>query len=100
MSISDLVITPNSSFGINEALVFKKPVFTFDLTGAAELYFAKYGSDFVIKKDKNLVAVFRALENNFSEVNCNWMQLAKDLNYEPNGRNCELLAQSILELAN
>ena len=100
MSISDLVITPNSSFGINEALVLGKPVFTFDLTGAAQLYFSNYGSDFVMESANDFVVVFSGLNNNFCDLNCEWGRLAKDLNYEPKGKNCEKLGEAICKAVN
>jgi len=95
MPICDLIITPNSSFGINEALAAGKRVFTFDLTGAAKLYFDGYGNDFVMESGDDLVNVFEGLESNFEGMDCDWDRLTKELNYYADGNNCSKMRDAL-----
>ena len=99
MPICDLVITPNSSFGINEALAVGKQVFTFDLTGAARLYFDGYGKDLVMQTSDDLRAVFQGLENNFASLDCDWERLSKELNYQSDGNNCSRIRKALSDVA-
>jgi len=99
MLIADLIITPNSSFAINEALVINKDVYTFDLTGNAKLLFANYGAGLVIDSADNLIDVIKGLENNFQGLTYNKNVLSNDLNYHSDGMNCNRIRDEILSLS-
>lgn len=95
ISVSDLVITPNASFGINEAVAVGKKVVTFDFIGTGARYFASYGKDFVMTRPEQVLKAFQGLVNNFIEMDCAWDELSRDLNYHVDGRNSERLRQLI-----
>lgn len=98
MVLSDLVITPNSSFSINEALAIHKPVFTFDYTGAARLYYSSYGNDFVLNTRDDILRVIKSVETGYDGFDCKWKRLSSDCNYHADGHNTERLRQEIRAL--
>jgi len=66
MCLSDLIITANASFGINEAMAIDKKFFTYECSGTASLYFP----DFVMKSGDDLVRNLRVIGKKFSNHNC------------------------------
>jgi hypothetical protein len=82
MVISDLVITPAASFGINEAVSIGVKVFTFDYVGTGGLYFEKrYGVNFVMKTKEDLIRVIKGVSKDFDGLSYNYKKLHKELNY-------------------
>ena len=97
--ISDLVITPNSSFAINESLAIDKCVYTFDVLGNTSFLFEGYGNNLIINSAAKLVKVFEGLENEFNELKYNRDLLANDLNYYTDGMNCRRISEIVLSLS-
>ncbi len=99
-SVSDLVVTANASFGINEAVLSGKRVFTFGYTGKEDLYFPPdiYGSDFVLMTADDLVRVVASVATGFDGVDCRWDLLRRDSDYHADGRNCDRIREGVLEL--
>ncbi len=98
MAISDLIITPNASLGINEASAVDKKVLTFDYTNTATLYFDGFGDDFVMTTAEQVQNAFIGLENDFSGFHCDWDGMKMSLNYHTDGRNCERLHDAVYEM--
>lgn len=96
MTISDLVITPNTSFGINEALAIKKKVYTFDLIGNASITLKNYANNIVLKSSEDLVNVIEELNNESHDLSYNVNNLSHDLNYHSDGKNCLRLREKII----
>ena len=96
MTVSDLVITSNTSFGINEALVINKKVYTFDLMGNANLTLGEYGEKLVINSSEKLINVIKGLEDNFYGLDYDVESLTHDLNYFSDGMNCKRLREKII----
>jgi len=100
MAASDLVITANASFGINEALVAGKAVFTFDYTLKAHQYFGpEYGKDFILTEPEHVERVFEALGEGQWTQDVDWNRMRADADYHHDGRNRERLAQLAREMA-
>ena len=99
-SMSDLVVAANASFGINEAVLAGKRVFTFGYTGKEHFYFPPevYGRDLVLSTADDLVRVVAAVATGFDGVDCRWDLLRRDADYHADGRNCDRIRQGVLEL--
>ena len=99
-SASDLVVTANASFGINEAALAGKRIFTFGYTLKEDLYFPPdiYGSDFVLKTADDLVRAVAGVASGFDGVDCRWDLLRQDSDYYADGRNCDRIRKGVLEL--
>jgi hypothetical protein len=97
-SASDLIITANASFGINEALVVGKPVFTFGYMMKEHLYFPDYGHDFILSETEDVLKTLHGLETGFSGFDCDWDRLRRDADYFHDGKNSERLSRVIFEI--
>ena len=99
-SASDLVVTANAAFGINEAALAGKRIFTFGYTLKEDLYFPPdiYGSDFVLKTADDLVRAVAGVASGFDGVDCRWDLLRQDSDYYADGRNCDRIRKGVLEL--
>ncbi len=100
MVISDLIIVPNASFGINEAIAIDKDVFTFDFMGTGKLYFGKYGQDLILDKAEEIVSVIRGLETEFNEFQYNGLAMKEELNYYTDGENCARIGKIVSSVLN
>ncbi len=89
---SDLVITPSSSWGINEASVVGARVFTFLFIGMEPYNFRDYGSDFVLRDAKDVLDAFQGLESGFEGFDCAWERLRMDSDYHFDGKNTGRMA--------
>ena len=100
LSVSDLVVTANASFGINEAVLVGKPVFTFGYTGKEDLYFPpeRYGDDFVLTTADQLVRAVAGVATGFEGVDCRWDVLRQDADYHADGRNRDRIRNGVLNL--
>ena len=100
MAASDLVIAPNASWAINEALVMVKPVFTFSFLGYEEEYFPPeiYGKDFIIKTASQLVETVHKFLKDDMSFDVNWMRMTEDADYHLDGKNSQRLAQVMYEM--
>ena len=85
ISASDLIITANASFAINEALVVGIPVFTFGYTMKEHLYFPDYGHDFILSETEDVLKTLHGLETNFSGFDCDRDRLRRDADYIHDG---------------
>jgi hypothetical protein len=99
MAVSDLIITPNASLGINEASAIDKAVLTFDYTNTATLYFDGFGNDFVMTAAEQVKRAFMGLKNSFGDFDCDWSRLKEFLNHHTDGRNCERLRDAVEGIA-
>jgi len=97
IAASDLVITANASFGINEALVAGIPVFTFGYTKKEHLCFPDYGCDFIMTEVEDVLNTLRGLETGFSGFDCDWARLRRDADYYHDGKNRERLSRVVFE---
>ena len=89
MAISHMVITPDCSSAINEAISLGLPVFTFDFHGRAPLVFADYGKDFVLTSGAELFDRLRSLSEGFGQYDLDWERLKNEANYTFDGHNHE-----------
>lgn len=89
---SDLVITPSSSWGINEASVVGARVFSFLFIGMEPYNFRDYGADFVLREARDVLDAFRGLESGFEGFDCAWERLRMDSDYHFDGKNTERMA--------
>lgn len=99
MCISDLVLTPNCSSAINEAIALDIPVFTFDFHGRTPLVFRDYGSDFVIQTGEGLFDRLRSVPMGFDRYDVDFDRLRKEANFTYDGRNQERIRDFIADLA-
>jgi hypothetical protein len=97
MVASDLVITANASFGINEALVADVRVFTFAYLGVEHLYFPDYGQDFVMSESSDVLRAFQGLQGGFDQFDCDWERLRRDADYFHDGQNAGRLAAVVAD---
>ena len=98
MALCDLVIAPEASFTVNEALAMGVVVFTFEYVGTAPYYFSDYGRDFVLRTRDDILRVFAALSTGFQEFDCRWDALRRDANYHEDGLNCHRM-RAVVERA-
>ena len=98
MVVSDLIITANASFAINEALVIGKPVFTFDYTLKAHLYFGEYGKDFILTESEQVLRVIKGISEPFCGKEVDWNRMLADADYYHDGRNRKRLAGVVAEM--
>jgi hypothetical protein len=99
MCISDLVLTPNCSSAINEAVALGLPVFTFDFHGRTPLVLRDYGSDFVIQTGEELFDRLRSVPMGFSRYDVDFDRLRDEANFTYDGRNHERTRDFIADLA-
>lgn len=92
MAVSDVVITGNASFAINESIAMGKPVFTFDYTLNTGKYYGDYGSEFILRTASDVMRVLNSLEEGFAGADCLWEKMLADLDYHGDGKNMERLA--------
>ena len=86
MAASDLIISNLTSSGIIEATVFKKKVFTFDYAGYTKYSFEKYGKDLILTSKKDVLNLFKNLNNDSYRYDCDWPRLKKEFNYFYDGK--------------
>jgi len=92
--VSDIIITSNASFGINESVPLGKEVYTFDFMGTGKLYFEKYDRNFVLETASQLFDVITQISKN--KKKCDYNLLVKDLNFHFDGKNCTRIRNAIL----
>ncbi len=97
MAICNLLIANSASFAINEALITKAKIFSFDFIGFAKDYFPDYGDGFILYTKEDLLKVFNGLKTNFSDFDCDWERLKKDCNYHYDGKNLERIQKVVLD---
>ena len=95
MVASDLVITPNASWGINEASIAGARVFTFSYMGMERYNYRDYGADFVLHDSKDVLGAFRGLASGFEGFDCDWERLRMDSDYHFDGGNTERMARAL-----
>jgi hypothetical protein len=99
MAISHMVIAPNCSSAINEAIGLDIPVFTFDFHGRAPLVFTDYGKDFVLTSGAELFDRFRSLPHGFGQYDLHLERLNNEANYTCDGHNHERTRKFISAVA-
>lgn len=98
MALSDVVISHDGSFTVNEAVALGVPTFTFEFVCAGRYYFRNYGKDFVLHSSADVVRVVDGIRSGFAGFDCDWRGLVRDLNAYADGRNCARL-RAVLEEA-
>jgi len=99
MAISDLIIAPNCSSAINEAIAIDVPVFSFDFHDRPGYLLNEYGSDFIIKTGFDLYDRLEKILHGFSSCKVDWNLLKSDANYTYDGNNqvriCNLMSNIV-----
>lgn len=98
MWLSTVVIAPGASFTVNEALAAGKPVFTFDFTATAALYFDTFGDDFILRDPGDLARVLGAMPDGYDAFRVNWDHARAAANYHVDGQNCRRLQAAVAAL--
>ena len=96
MVASDLVITANASFAINEALVAEIPVFTFDYTLKTSRYFNDYCPQFVLTDSGAILYCIRGIKY-YTYDAIEYQELRQDADYFHDGKNKERLQELVYE---
>jgi len=97
--ISNLVITPATSFGINEAVSVGVKVYTFDYVGTGGLYYNnRYGANFVMNTKDDVIRVFKGITKNFNGLSYNYKKLHKELNYYNDEKICQRYQELLLSM--
>lgn len=89
LAVSDIVITHDGSFTVNESLASGADVFTFEFVTAGHHYFPGYGRDFVLRTREDVIQLFARLESGEAQFDCRWDALRRDLNCHQDGGNRE-----------
>lgn len=95
MVLCDLFIACNISFTVNEAIATRAKVFTFNLHGRADYFFGdRYGKDFILNTEADLLRVFKGLKNNFQGFDCDWPLLKKECNFYYDSKNLQRIREA------
>lgn len=98
MAISDVVISHDGSFTVNEAIALGRPTFSFEFVVAGRHYFKDYGRDFVLSSPADVVRVVEAVGTGYAHFDVDWVGLARDLNAHADGGNRARL-RAVIEAA-
>ena len=98
MNLSDRIIVPHSSYSMTEAMALEKEAFSFDFSGSAFYYFAKYGNGLVLETEEELYQTLSMDNSSFSR-NIDYQKLAGDLDAFYDGKNVQRLRNLVLNLS-
>ena len=98
MYLSDRIIVPHSSYSMTEAMALDKEAFSFDFSGSAFYYFAKYGKSLVLKTKEELYESL-SIDNSTISKNIDYEKLTGDLDAFYDGKNIERLRNHVLDLS-